>query len=195
MYTEFIDSMNVITHFVLCIGAIPVYWGAPDVDQYINPAAFINCNQFDTLPQCARYIVEVNGNDTLYHSMIHAPFFKDQVEVEGDGQDGHIGNSGQGIDSTFQSSESTKGSTTNAVGVPSQSNDMLSCRHMQREDGNDNGINKCKKELIWERLFAWHPDARNVDSGPQHHTGEHCGRCEGDAYRDFQNMVLSSIHL
>ncbi|KAJ1429614.1 hypothetical protein B484DRAFT_301392, partial [Ochromonadaceae sp. CCMP2298] len=50
-------------------GAVPVYWGAPDVSLYFNPLAMINCADFGSPQACAEWVVQVHGNETLYRDM------------------------------------------------------------------------------------------------------------------------------
>lgn len=40
-------------------GAIPIYWGAPDIEKYFNTKAFINVSDFESFEQCADYIVNM----------------------------------------------------------------------------------------------------------------------------------------
>lgn len=53
--------------------SIPIYWGAPDVAEYFNPRAMINCNLFASLDACANRVVEVHLNDDLYLQMLCEP--------------------------------------------------------------------------------------------------------------------------
>ena len=50
----------------LYAGAIPIYWGAPDVKDYINPECFINVNDFDSFEDCIEYVKKVDNDDELY---------------------------------------------------------------------------------------------------------------------------------
>jgi len=53
-------------------GTIPIYWGAPDVNEYFNPDSMINCNHFESLQDCANRVIEVYSNATLYETMASA---------------------------------------------------------------------------------------------------------------------------
>ena len=53
-------------------GSIPIYWGAPDVNDYFNPDSMINCNHFESMQDCAGRVVEVYNNATLYDTMASA---------------------------------------------------------------------------------------------------------------------------
>ena len=59
--------------------AVPVYFGAPDVADYFNNNSFINCMEFPTLEDCARYVKGVDEDDELYMSYLKSPPF---AEVE-----------------------------------------------------------------------------------------------------------------
>ena len=56
-------------------GAIPIYWGDPNINQYFNPKAFINVDQFKNLQQAAEYIV--NLSPAQIKSMQAEPMFTD----------------------------------------------------------------------------------------------------------------------
>ena len=53
-------------------GSIPIYWGAPDVNDYFNPDSMINCNHFNSMQDCADRVVEVYNNASLYDTMASA---------------------------------------------------------------------------------------------------------------------------
>ena len=57
----------------LAVGTIPIYWGAPDVAEYINPECFINVNDFDSFEDCIDYVKKVDNDDELYQKYINAP--------------------------------------------------------------------------------------------------------------------------
>ena len=50
----------------LCAGSIPIYWGADDVKDYINPDCFINVNDFDSFEECIEYVKKVDEDPKLY---------------------------------------------------------------------------------------------------------------------------------
>lgn len=41
-------------------GAVPIYWGAPDVTRYFNPRAFINAADFSSHEELAAYVQKVD---------------------------------------------------------------------------------------------------------------------------------------
>ena len=50
-------------------GTIPVYLGAPNIDELFFPNhSFINVNDFSTTQELAHYLIEVANNETLYNS-------------------------------------------------------------------------------------------------------------------------------
>lgn len=53
-------------------GSIPIYWGAPDVNDYFNPDSMINCNHFNSMQDCADRVIEVYNNATMYDTMASA---------------------------------------------------------------------------------------------------------------------------
>ena len=56
----------------LLVGSIPIYWGAPDVAECINPECFINVNDFDSFDDCIEYVKKVDNDDELYQKYIKA---------------------------------------------------------------------------------------------------------------------------
>lgn len=64
------------------VNTIPIYWGDPDVGDYFNSKAFINCHQYDSLEQVVERVREIDQNDELYMQMLSEPWFKDGVEPE-----------------------------------------------------------------------------------------------------------------
>lgn len=57
----------------LLVGSIPIYWGAPDVEDYINSAAFIHVRNFKSYQACIDYVREVDQNPELYQKYLDAP--------------------------------------------------------------------------------------------------------------------------
>lgn len=54
-------------------GAIPIYWGAPDINEYFNPKAFINVSDFKTLEDCADAII--NMSQSAKEEMLKEPTY------------------------------------------------------------------------------------------------------------------------
>jgi len=65
-----------------CSGAIPIYWGDPNIGTYFNPKAFINCHDFPDLQAVAEHVAEVDQDDTRYAEYLREPWFRDGVEPE-----------------------------------------------------------------------------------------------------------------
>ncbi len=59
---------------------IPIYWGDPDIETIINPAAFINCHAFDSLDDVVARVRQIDQDDGLYRTMLAAPWFRDGIE-------------------------------------------------------------------------------------------------------------------
>jgi hypothetical protein len=60
--------------------AVPIYWGDPTVAETFNPRAFINCHDFESLEAVARYVAEIDKDDSRYVEMLSEPWFRDGVE-------------------------------------------------------------------------------------------------------------------
>ena len=56
----------------LSVGTVPIYWGAPDVGDYINPECFINVNDFDSFDAVIEYIKKVDNDPKLYQKYVDA---------------------------------------------------------------------------------------------------------------------------
>ncbi len=52
---------------------IPIYWGNPRIAEEFNPAAFINCHDFDSLDDVVEKVREIDNNDELFLKMLKAP--------------------------------------------------------------------------------------------------------------------------
>lgn len=60
-------------------GAIPIYYGAPDINEYFNPKAFINVSNFSSLEECANYIV--NMSEEEIQKMSQEKVFNEKSEI------------------------------------------------------------------------------------------------------------------
>ncbi len=65
---------------VFAAGAIPIYWGAPDVAKDFNPRAFINCHDYPTLRDAAAAVRAIDQDPTRYNAMLAEPPFLNNVE-------------------------------------------------------------------------------------------------------------------
>ena len=82
--TNFLLSVKTIhpPHYItekiiypLLIGSIPIYWGCPEVAEYVNPKAFINCNDYDSFDEVVERVKQVNEDPQLYNEYRNAPIF------------------------------------------------------------------------------------------------------------------------
>ena len=56
---------------------VPIYWGAPNVSEDFNPAAFIDCSKFPSLEAVAEKVRRLDADDAAYEAMLAAPIFKE----------------------------------------------------------------------------------------------------------------------
>ena len=63
-------------------GAVPIYWGDPEVAQDFNPEAFINCHEFGSLEEVVTRVQEIDRDDDRYCRMLAAPCFREGREPE-----------------------------------------------------------------------------------------------------------------
>jgi alpha(1,3/1,4) fucosyltransferase len=59
----------------LAARVVPIYWGAPDIARYFNPAAFIHARDFPDLDTLARHVIAVGDDDERYLPYLRAPIF------------------------------------------------------------------------------------------------------------------------
>ena len=52
---------------------IPIYWGDPDITDFINPEAFINCNDYSSFNEVIEKVKEIDNNDDLWLDMVTKP--------------------------------------------------------------------------------------------------------------------------
>ena len=57
----------------LRVGSIPIYWGCPEIAQYINPDCFINCHDFSSFDDVIREVIKIDNDQQLYESYLGAP--------------------------------------------------------------------------------------------------------------------------
>jgi hypothetical protein len=63
-------------------GAIPIYWGDPNIGNYFNTKAFINCHEYPSLDDAIAEVIAIDQDPTRYKAMLAEPWFKDGVEPE-----------------------------------------------------------------------------------------------------------------
>lgn len=59
-----------------CAGTIPIYWGDPFATKEFNPEAFIFVNEFKTLDDAIKKVIEIDNDDKMYLNMLNAPKIK-----------------------------------------------------------------------------------------------------------------------
>lgn len=59
----------------LLMGCIPIYWGAPDVAKYFNPASMINVSDFSDFSGAIDYILEADRDESIRLQYLKAPPF------------------------------------------------------------------------------------------------------------------------
>jgi len=53
-------------------GAIPIYWGDPDISKTFNPEAFINCADYSSFEDVVSEVIRIDNDDVLYKKMTEA---------------------------------------------------------------------------------------------------------------------------
>ena len=61
-------------------GAIPIYWGDPEIGNYFNSKAFINCHDYPTLDEAVSRVIEIDQDEALYRQMLAEPWFPNNTE-------------------------------------------------------------------------------------------------------------------
>lgn len=65
-------------------GNIPIYWGDPDIEKWINGKAFINCSGFDKAEDAVIYIDSIVRNDEKCYDMLRQPIYlPEQKKLKG----------------------------------------------------------------------------------------------------------------
>ena len=67
---------------VYAAGAVPIYFGAPDVAKQFNPASFVNVAAYKSLEEAVEEIIAIDQDEKRYAAMLEAPVFSDGVEPE-----------------------------------------------------------------------------------------------------------------
>lgn len=56
-------------------GAIPIYWGSSNINDFFNEKAFINVNNFNSFEECVDYVISLD--DETIKKMSQEPIYKD----------------------------------------------------------------------------------------------------------------------
>ena len=57
-------------------GCIPVYWANNTIENDFYKESFINLNDFDSVDELAKFVIEVDKDDKLAQTFLQAPLFK-----------------------------------------------------------------------------------------------------------------------
>lgn len=55
--------------------SIPIYYGDPLISSEINPNAFVNCYEYDSIEDAVEKVVEIDKDDNLYTKMLCEPWY------------------------------------------------------------------------------------------------------------------------
>ena len=61
----------------MCGGAIPLYYGTPDIQKYFNPSRFIHYDNYDSFASMRDAVIELDQDPQQYQAMLAQPFFPD----------------------------------------------------------------------------------------------------------------------
>ena len=53
---------------------VPIYWGDPAVTDFINPKAFINCNDYSSFDEVIERVKEIDNDDELWIDIVTQPW-------------------------------------------------------------------------------------------------------------------------
>jgi len=57
----------------LAVGSVPIYWGSPQVAEFINPRSFINAADYDSFDELVEHVKRVDCDPDLYQKYRAAP--------------------------------------------------------------------------------------------------------------------------
>jgi hypothetical protein len=60
-------------------GAIPIYWGASNVNEFFNKKAFINVSNYNTFEECVEYVI--NMSDEEITAMMNEPIYMQDNDI------------------------------------------------------------------------------------------------------------------
>ncbi len=61
---------------VMMGGSIPIYMGAPNVNDYFNSNSFINCSKFKSFDEVINLIIKLDNDDVEYNKLLNEPWLK-----------------------------------------------------------------------------------------------------------------------
>lgn len=59
-------------------GAIPIYWGTSEVNEFFNKDSFVNVSDFDSIDECVEYVI--NMETEKIHWMMDQPIFNEHTK-------------------------------------------------------------------------------------------------------------------
>ena len=62
-------------------GSIPVYWGCPQVADYYNPDAFVNCHAFDSFEEAMERVLELDADAGRREAVRRAPMLREDSRI------------------------------------------------------------------------------------------------------------------
>lgn len=60
---------------------VPIYWGDPAVADYINPKAFINCNDYSSFDEVIERVKEIDNDNDLWLDMVTQPWQTEEQRI------------------------------------------------------------------------------------------------------------------
>ena len=76
---------------------VPIYWGDPDIAEWINPKAFVNCHDYSSFEEVIERVKEIDNNDELWLDMVTQPWQTDEQRRKTLQASEELGNSMQRI--------------------------------------------------------------------------------------------------
>ena len=58
---------------------IPIYWGDPEIGRVFNKKAFVNVQDYPSVDEVVRKVIEIDNDDQLYYEMLQEPALVDVV--------------------------------------------------------------------------------------------------------------------
>lgn len=60
--------------------ALLISWSDPEIGNYFNAKAFINCHDYPSLDAAVARVIEIDQDDHLYRKMLNEPWFQNEAE-------------------------------------------------------------------------------------------------------------------
>ena len=70
-------------------GAVPIYWGNPEIEEEFNGNSFINCHQYgltekgeeEAISRIVEIVKRIDNDDNMYYQMLSTPAFANENDV------------------------------------------------------------------------------------------------------------------